>query len=269
MADLSDVEVALVAAITTIAYPNGIGSSSALVTPVKVFRGLPSGSGLLREASSDFINISVFPEPDRSRNTTRWGIQVAEIPCTPGITVAVQNNSATFQGTANTGDLAGVLVDGAAYVYAAQQGDASELVAAALADAVRQATICWLTGSTLTVPGTTNIIGRTTAYAAALEEWARQEQDFRVTVWAGSPQLRDAAGALIGAGLATMPFLTLADGTGGRLRYGATGSNDNDQASSIYQRSFTYIVEYGTTITRQAPTMLFGDLNWNGQTILA
>jgi hypothetical protein len=101
-----------------------------------------------------------------------------------------------------------------------------------------------------------------------MEEWARQEQDMRFCVRATSPQLRDAACGLLGSGLATIAFLELADGTGGRLRYRSTGSSDDDQAASVFRRTLTYSVEYGTTVTRQTPRMLFGDLNWNGQTIL-
>ncbi len=268
MADLSDVEAALVNAVTAIAYPNGVAAPSALSAPVRIYRGLPSGNALVSDGGSGIVNVSVFPVAEHSRDTTRWGVQVFEIPGTPGLTVAAQGNSATFSGTALSGDLAGVLVGGTAYVYAAQPGDSASLAAASLGTAVRAATICWVTEATLTVPGFTIIVARTASPAMALEEWARQEQEFRLSVWAPSPQTRDAACSLIGSGLATITFLTLADGTGGRLRYKATGSKDDDQASSIYRRDLIYTAEYGTTVLQQSPTVLFGDLNWDGQTIM-
>ena len=268
MADISDVEAALVTAVTAIAYPNGLGTPSAFGGGARIYRGLPASACLLDDRNAGIVDVSIVPEPGRTRDTTRWGVQVFDIAGSPGLTVESQNNSATFYGTALVGDLAGALVDGTAYVYAAQPGDAAALAAAALADAIRTISICWLTNATLTVPGCKSLIGRTAAPATALEEWGRQEQDFHLSVWAPTPQLRDAACRLICGGLASISFLTLADGTGGRLRYRATASNDDDQASCIYRRTLTYVVEYGTTVTRQSPCVLFGDLNLNGRTIL-
>jgi hypothetical protein len=267
MADVSDVEVALVNAAIAIAYPNGAASASAFGAPVRVYRGMPP-SAPPAAAGCGSVDVSIYPDPDRSRDTTRWGVQVFDITRPPGVTVSTEANSATFAGAALAGDLAGILAGGSAYVYAAQAGDDAGLVAAVLADAIRATTICWLAGSTLSIPAYQSIVARTAAPANCLEEWARQEQDIRLIVRATTPQLRDSACSMLGAGLATITFLTLADGTGGRLRYRATSSSDEDQASSVYRRVLTYTVEYGTTVIRQQPSMLFGDLQWNGQTIL-
>jgi hypothetical protein len=268
MADLSDVETALVAALMAIAYPSGSSGASAFGAAAKVFRGQAAGSMLVADAAAGVVDIGVFPDPGRGRDTTRWGVQVTELGGSPGVTVVTDGNSATFYGSANRGDLAGVLVGATGYVYAAQTGDSASLVAACVAGAIRANTICWLTGATLTVPACTAIAARTGAAAQALEEWARQEHDFRISVWAGTPALRDAACGAVGAALATMTFLTLADGTGGRLRYSATASDDADQASSVYRRDLVYTVEYGTTVLMSGPRVLFGDINANGRTIL-
>jgi hypothetical protein len=96
----------------------------------------------------------------------------------------------------------------------------------------------------------------------------RQEQEFRISVWAPNPQVRDQACSFVTAGLAAISFLTLADGSGGRIRYKSTASIDDDQASSIYRRDLIYTVEYATTIALQTPTVLFGDDKYNGTTIL-
>jgi hypothetical protein len=266
MADLSDVEAALVAVISALVYPAGAGTASALNFPAKVFRGQPAGNMLLDDGRAGVADVSVFAVPDRAKNTTRWGVQTSITHGTPGISVNVAGNCATFSGVATAGDLAGVLVNQSAYVYATQPGDSAALVAAALGDAIRTNGICWVSDASLTVPGALSLIARTVAPAKELQEWSRQEQEFRISVWTGTPQMRDAACSLIGAGLAAIPFLELADGTGGRLRYSATKTIDDDQASSIYRRDLIYIVEYGTTVTATAPTVLFPDLNWNGET---
>ena len=268
MADLSDVENALVSLLSLLIYPNGSGAESALQVAARVFRGMPASSLLLEDRANGILDVSVFPVPGTTKDTTRWGVQVFELPGTPSLTVGAQGNSASFTGVAAAGDLAGVLAGQVAYIYAAQPGDSAALVAAVLADAIRANTICWLTGATVTLPGFSEIVGRTAAPATALEEWGRQEQDFRISVWAANPMLRDQVCGFITTGLVTTPFLTLADGTGGRLRYRSTVSIDEDQGSSIYRRDLVYSVEYATTVLVQSPTVLFGDLGWNGTTIL-
>jgi hypothetical protein len=268
MADVSDVENALVSLIVAFLYPNGPSAVSTVQVPVKVFRGLPSNSLLLDDRANGVLDVSVFPVAGTTRNTTRWGVQVFEMPATPTLTVATGGNCATFSGVASGGEVAGILADQTAYIYRTQAGDTAALVAAMLAQAIRINTACLVMGPTLTLPKANTIVGRTAAPATAIEEWGRQEQDFKVSVWAPNPTLRDLAAASISASLATVAFLTLSDGTGGRMRYHAAASIDEDQGSSIYRRDMTYTVEYATTISVQNPTVLFCDLGWNGTTIL-
>jgi len=269
MAELADVEQALVDAVISAAYPNGAGASSTLGVPLRIYRGRPTNGALIADRSSGAVDVSIFPLADTTRNTTRWGVQITELPTFPTLTVGTSGNSATFVGTTSAGDLAGVLVDEQAYVYQAQAGDSAALVAAALADTLRTTMICWLTQATITVPGAYYFIARTASLVSSLEEWSRQEQGFQVSVWAPTPNLRDLVAQMIGCTLTQISFLTLADGTGGRLRYRSTANYDTDQASSIYRRDLNYEVEYATTIMNNNPAMLFGDLAWNGTTIYA
>jgi hypothetical protein len=269
VADVADVEAALVGAVLTTLYPNGTAAPSATGTPVRVFRGWPTTGMLLQDRAAGGIDISIFGIPGTTRNTTRWGVQVSELPNAPSLTVGVTGNSATFLGTAAAGDLAGVLVAQNAYVYQAQAGDSAALVAAALADLVRAQMICWLTQATLTVPGESALVARTASAVAALQEWGRQEQQFRISVWAPSPAVRDGCAALVMQGLVPIAFVTLADGTGGRLRFHGAANLDDDQTASIYRRDIIFTVEFGTTLMVSNPTMLFGDLVYNGSAIVA
>jgi hypothetical protein len=269
MADMSDVETALVGAIAAIAYPAGAGEISAIGVPVRVFRGVPDNSLLLGDRGLGVLDINVFPMAGATLNTTRWGVQTYDIVTVPGLSVNVRGNEATFQGAANAGELAGVRVGNNTYIYTAQAGDSSALVAAALADLIRVSGFCQLSGASLTLPAYAEIIARVAAPATVLKELSRQEQDFRISIWAANPQSRDVAAALLMAGIASISFIDLADGTGGRLRYHSTSSIDADQASSIYRRDIIVKVEYATTVALQAPTVLFGDLQWNGTAILA
>jgi hypothetical protein len=268
MADLSNVETALVQAIIAIIYPNGKTAASVLKMNVKAFRGMPSSGLLLADRASGILDISVFPVPGATRDTTRWGVQTFDIPSTPGLTVAVVGNSATFAGIAAPGDLAGILAGQTAYVYQTQPNDTAALVAAVLAGQIVVNTTCSVDGASLTMSALQSIVARTAAAATALQELGRQEQEFRISVWAPNPQVRDQACSFVTAGLAAISFLTLADGSGGRIRYKSTASIDDDQASSIYRRDLIYTVEYATTIALQTPTVLFGDDKYNGTTIL-
>jgi hypothetical protein len=164
------------------------------------------------------------------------------------------------------GELAGLLIDEQAFVYRAQAGDGAGLVAAALADLVRAVRSCWLQQASVTVPGAIRLQARTAGVATIVQEWGRQEQAFRISVFCPSPQVRDAVCSAVGGSLSQVAFLALADGTAGRLRYRSSTSSDGEQVASIYRRDLVFEVEYGTTVTQQAPAMLFGDLDYNGTT---
>jgi hypothetical protein len=269
VAELADVEQALVTLITSAAYPNGVDAVSLLGVPLRIYRGRPTNAALIADRASGTIDVGVYAIADTTRNTTRWGVQVAIVPTMPSLTVAVSGISATFFGVAAAGDLAGLLINQQAFVYQAQAGDSAALVAAALADIVRTKMICWLSAATLTAPSAFSFVARTASTVIAIQEWCRQEQGFQVSIWSPTPTLRDGVAQVVGGSLAQTSFLSLADGTGGRIRYRSTANYDTDQTSSIYRRDLNYDVEYGTTITSNAPTMLFGDLDWNGITIFA
>jgi hypothetical protein len=270
VAELADVEQALVDVLIAASYPNGPDSLSSAGVPVRIYRGRPTNAALIADRTTGTVDVSVFPLAEATRNTTRWGVQVSVLPSPSTLTVGVSGNSANFAGVAISGDLGGALINyDQAFVYQAQAGDSAALVAAALGAAIRASMICSVTGATLTVPGAFNLVARTASRAQALQEWSRQEQGFQISIWAPTPVIRDRIAQVIGAALTQINFLTLADGTGGRLRYRATANFDGDQAASMYRRDLTFDVEYGTTVMTSSPTMLFGDLDCNSTTIFA
>ncbi len=267
MADLCDVEAALVAAISGAAVP-GTGVLPVLGgVAVRVYRGTPQISALTQDAASCIVDVIVFPVPDATRNTTRWGCLSTTSAIAAGLSVIMTGQTATFSGVAVAGELAGVLVDGQPYVYQARTGDSADLVAATLGQDVRAQQVAWVQNASLTIPGATNLVARTAGVASVFEECARQEQDFRVSVFAPTPAARDGVCRALGSALSIIGFLTLADGTAGRLRYQKTASFDGDQVASVYRRDIVYSVEYSTTSTLQTPTMLFGDLIHDGTSI--
>ncbi len=225
--------------------------------------------GLEADLGAGVANVSVFPVPEASRNTTRWAPIVCVTPGVQTLYVEVTGNSVSFSGNGGPGQTVGLLVDGQPFVYRTTPEDTPALVAAMLANSVRAVRSCWLSGTTLAVPGCIKLIARIVADATTLTEWGRQEQEFRISVWCSSPAIRDRVCSLVCSSLASTSFLTLPDGSNGRIRYKSTGSNDDNQNTPEYRRDLLYEVEYGTTQESTAPVMLFGDLNLIGSPIYA
>ncbi|MEJ0047582.1 MAG: hypothetical protein WDN04_16740 [Rhodospirillales bacterium] len=63
MADVADVEAALIAAVLAALYPNGAGAPSATGSPARVFRGWPTTSLLTQDRAAGAVDISVFGVP--------------------------------------------------------------------------------------------------------------------------------------------------------------------------------------------------------------
>lgn len=269
MADQSDVEEALAALISAALYPAGANAGSAIGSVCRIYRGWPNAAALDADLAAGRVNVTVFPVEASARNTTRWALEWSVTPASPTLSAAVNGLTASFTGSAGTGQLAGLLVDANSYVYRAQPGDTPALVAAALAALVRVDRIAGLAGGSVTVPGAARLVARVVADATGVQEVRRQEQGFRVTAWCNAPDIRDATCTLIDAALAGITFLALPDGSAGRLRYRGTATMDQSQDAALYRRDLIYTVEYPTTLASLLPAMLFADLGLNGQTTLA
>ena len=269
MADVSDVEAALVSFVTAALYPEGPTAASVTGQPLRVYRGWPLSGSLEADLLRGVANVSVFAVPAASRNTTRWAAVTSTTTSVPTLTVQVSGNSASFGGQGGATQVAGLLVSNQPFVYRGQAGDTPALVAAVLAQSVRAVRACWLSGATVSVPGVPNIVARVVADGAAMTEWARQEQGFRISAWCPNPSSRDLVCRTLSEALATVRFLGLPDGTGGFVRYRSTSSFDERQDAQSYRRDLVYDVEYATTDVRSAPSMLFGDLQMSSAELFA
>lgn len=259
MADQSDVENALVDLIAAALYPEGTALPSVVGADCRVYRGWPGPAALDADLAAGRVNVTVFPAGADGRTTTRWAPawQVGVAP-RPTLQVSVSGLSATFSGSADPGQLAGLMVDGRSYVWRTQSGDTPALVAANLAAAARADAIALLSGATVTVPRAGRFGARVVTDATARVEVRRQVRGFRITCWCPSPSTRDTTAAAIDAALAPLMFLSLADGTQGRLTYDGTTVFDQSQDAALYRRDLLYSVEYATVVTQTQPAMLFG-----------
>ena len=260
MADQSDVAAALVSEITDILYPSGLSHGGLLSQTVKIYRGWPSTASLRTDLAANTLNVSVFANVSTPCNTTRWAEGcIPSVNVTPSLKVDVSGTSATFSGTASTGQLAGLLVDTLAVVHRTMAGDSPELVAATLASMIRSRRIALANGGTVTVPGAGLLVGRVVADQTMLRWTRSQLQQFRISCWCPDPDSRDRVVSAIDTALATRTFIDLADGSSGRLRYEGTTEFDQSQDAALYRRDLIYSVDYLTTVTDVLPSMIFGD----------
>ena len=266
MADLSDVEQALTSTAFSILHPNGPASQNILGSMIRVYRGWPSSNALNTDLLNGIVNVSVFSIPDDTRDTTRWGLCEATSSNRSTLTATATNGSIVVGGVPSIGQLVGVIVNNDAFSYRVQVGDTLESIAGELANLIRTLHACMQVGDVLTIPNATRLIGRTVADLTVRTEWARQEQGFRVAVWAPDPSSRDVVCSAIACGFAQIAFLDLGDGSSGRLRYRKTAAHDEDQSARLYRRDLIYAVEYGTIVTSAEPSLLVGNVVLDGAT---
>ena len=264
MADQSDVEAALVAAIAAVLYPEGATAPSMIGNQCRIFRGWPAASALNADLAVGVVNVTVFPDGTGQHDTTRY-IDEPEIISknSPTLAIDITGTTATFSGAAATGQVAGILVDNTAVVHRVQSADSPELVAAILGAYLRTRRLTIVGGASITVPNARVMIGRVVADQTAQRETRRQRQGFRVTIWCPSPVLRDLVCSTIDQKLSDSKWLSLPDGTGGFIRYSASKVFDQSQNANLYRRDIIYSIEYPTITTLTLPSMIFGNLKFS------
>lgn len=258
MADLSDVEAALARLAAAALYPAGQGSASIAGPAVTVRRGWPIADKLDADILAGKAQVTVFSRPGTGRLTTRFLSEWRTLPDPDaGITATVAGNTVTFTGTASLPVDAGVRAGGRAYTVHLPAGSTPAQVAAALAAIVPHASA---SGAVLTAP-CSDLLARTAYRSTVAREIRRQSQTIALTVWAPTPDTRDAISAAIDVALAPLAFMDLPDNTRVRLQYSNSSTMDETSKAAIWRRDLAYSVEY-PTVERivGAPRMLFGRL---------
>lgn len=268
MADVSTVEDALVGLLTQTVYPVGLSQPSILGSPCRIYRGWPNNQTLSSDLSNAVINLTVAGDNDSGRTSTRYLPRFNVSSARPGVSLSAVQGQIIVSGAPADGDVAGVVVDGAAFTYRIEAGDTTAMVAARLASAIQAIRPALVAGSVLTVPGSHTLVARCVADAAASLEVRRQEKDFRIVAWCPTPESRDAVCTALDAALSKITFLALPDTTSARLQYRNTMTYDQAQSALLYRRDLLYSIEYPTIGTFSQPAMLFGDSDLNGNTTI-
>lgn len=261
MADMSDVEEALLRLASGVIYPEGPQAPSTVGRACLLYRGWPQAAALDAELAAGRVHITVSPEARPQAVTTRHPDRWDEVESpSAGLEISVAGRSATVSGSAHPGQVAGLMVDGMAVVHRTAPGDTAEMVAAVLATYLRTQRIVTVEGATLTVAGSGPMVGRVVADRTLRRETRRQRQVFRLTAWCPEPALRDQVSSALDAAFSAVDFIDLPDGTRGRLLFRGSTVSDQGRAARVYRRDLLYAVDYATTLTETRPTMIFGDM---------
>lgn len=256
MADISDVEESVADACAAALGLDANGLSAALGLSCRISREWPNSDELAQDLEARVLNVTVSALSGMSRETTRYPEQWKPLS-DPVVTVSgsVAGNTVTIAAPSGPlpQQLVGVRVGLSPYVYETTATDTPETIAAALAALVPGATA---SGPTLTTSAAVTF--RVAGYAPIFRELRRQRQSLKVAFWCPDGASRDAACKLVDGALAGTHFLTLPDGTAGRLRYEGSYVSDASEKSGLWRRDLRYSVEYPTTETMVAPAMLWG-----------
>lgn len=251
MADISDVLSVLVALAAQTIYPNGTSQPSAVGVPVMVYQGWPDPNTLdadvaaLNAGSGGHVHVSIYPRPEE-RKTTRYQAAwhpISTIPAT--LTLTLSGQLLTVGGTVSLPQNLLVLANGAAHTYAVQVGDTLTSIATAIAALIQGASSA---GAVVTLPGDVTVTAaRVGGSGQMLREVRRQDRTIQITVWANSPTNRTAVAVALDGALAGIEFITLPDGTAGRLVYRNSPISDELSKSQVYRRDLFYTVDFATT----------------------
>ena len=240
-ADSSDVESALVLLVAQACYPNPQGVA------VRVYRGWPVPAQLDADLAARIVNVSVYASDSESKATRHLPQWVELPPEAPQLVLTASNNAVTASGTVGRYN-ACVSVDGKDYVYPVYLSDTPASIAQGLAALIPGASA---SGNVVTVPGA-NVSARVGGFGTAVRELKRQKKGYQVTVWAGSPELRDAVAPLADAALASVDYLPLPDGFSARLLYERSRQSDRAEKDGLYRRDLFYSAEFSTTQSQSA-----------------
>ena len=264
MADLSDVENAIVTQVVGALYPNGISQSSVTGATCRVYRGWPSPAALNSDLGAGTVNVTVYPAtvpdevPDRYFDTV-----YATIPAI-ALNATVTGQRVTISGLVGSNQIVGLLIDGVPLSYSVIDNDTAESIAANIAATISSDRIAILSGSTITIPGAISLVARVVANASISQALRRQRREVQICCWCPSPALRDQVCRSVDLVLASSSFIDLSDSTKAHVSYVSTQVYDQSQNALLYRRDLCYRFEYTIINSSTAPVMLFGDLLRNG-----
>ena len=264
MADLSDLETALVERLIGIIYPRGLDQTSIAGTTCRIYRGWPSPAALNNDLGTGVSNITVAPGASPDDVLPHYFDEPHATPSVPGLSATVAGQVTTIAGTAGPGDTVGLLIDNTSVIYQPTPGEPAGTTAANISAKISEFRPVTYLGNTLVIPGAVRIIARVIARPSIVRALRRQRSEVQISCWGPSPVLRDIVGAAIDVGLAQIRRMALADGSPVHMVFLTNHIYDQSQNASLYRRDLRYRCEYSVLISETTPAMIFGELLTGG-----
>nr|WP_199065109.1 hypothetical protein [Chromobacterium sp. ASV5] len=268
MADISDVLNQLGGLVAGFAYPNGTAQPSVAGAPLKAYPGWPTPNKLEIDLRAGIVHVSLYDMPgERLVNEFIGQPWTVTQSAAHTLTATVTGNAVALAGTVSPQNVM-IQLNGQDFIYAVQPIDTLNSIAAALAAMIPGSSSA---GPVVTLPAGSKVVARIGGVGSAFREIKRQEKHFMVSVWAGTPRLRDTVAGFLDARLADVRNLLLPDGSTAFMLYERSNNNDTQQLAGMYRRDLFYQVRFSTTSTQQVAEVIAPVLNvvnaQTGQTI--
>lgn len=260
MADLTDVQNALVAMVEQAVYPNGISQPSVVGVDVSIFPGWPVRNVLDEEMKAGKAMISVFTT-NKVKDVTKFERvfqDVEELPAT--ITANVLGNVVTLGGTISVPQAVMIVVDGIGYSHQVLITDTLDDICNALSILIPDSVPF---GTTLTVNFKNSLIARIVTQIKSSEELGRQERVFQITCWCNNPSTRTLLSRPIDILLRLQYRFVLPDGFYCHMFWDNETETDDLEIPLIYRRDLFFRVQYATTNTQTFTKVAHNVLNVN------
>ncbi|MFS2114315.1 hypothetical protein ACCC93_08780 [Herbaspirillum frisingense] len=247
-----------VAELAAYLYPDGTSAPASPVTgfTVNVFQGWPQPEKLSSLVATGAGYISVYPmDTEKPLPLTLRDWQVASVAAAT-ISASPEGQVVTLSGIVSPGQNVGILVDGEAYIVAAQVGSTLAGLASALATLISADVPATSSGASVTVPSATKLEARVGTTGTMIRPLRRQQKMFQLTAWASLHTQRDKLGRAIDQAIEPLSRAALADGSIGILHYRQSRQDDGMQKQGIFRRDVLYAVDYMTTQTTTGTTVL-------------
>lgn len=266
MADVYGIQNTLVSIIAGIMYPNGTSNPSVTGFAAYIYAGWPQPERLERDLKAGKCHISVYPLTTEKKLTESLGRPWRRLSKgVSGITATVNGQQITLAGTVTIPTNINLYCDKQHHTYAVQSGDTLAAIATALAVQISGASS---SGAVITLPATAAFEVRIGSEDVVGRILRRQEKDFQVTVWAGSPDIRAAAALAVDNGLSALTSLNMPDGSPTLLRYKRSMPSDSAQSYLVYRHDMIFCADFSSLQTATAtqivaPTMNVSDMSGN------
>lgn len=254
MANISDVENALVNIAQTVIYPNGIGNPSIAGVDVRIFPGWPIPANLDADLTAGKANVSIFPTTIE-RNTTRFSLDWEDQSITAAtLALSLDDEDITVSGIVSIPQTCMVVYNNTPYSYAVQSNDTIDSVATNIANLIPGASA---TGAVITTTGAYQLSANISTEGSSIQEIKRQSRVFRITIWAPSDTIRTTLESALDVNYAINRRITMPDLFIAYVVYSGTHVHDSAEKANLYRTDLLYTVEYATTNTETDYTIAY------------